>query len=687
MGIGDRIAPNFILPGPFMCGIVGIIGLRDSVPDLAPQLYRMTASLRHRGPDDEGYVLVGPSGVVRCHGADTPWVAVPDVSDISDAPDGDYRLAFGHRRLSIIDLSASGHQPMVYRDRYWIVYNGEIYNFIELREELVRDGYSFDSTSDTEVIMAAYDRWGASCAERFNGMWAFAIYDNQEETLFLSRDHFGMKPLFYYRDATRFVFASEIKAILQCDEVDTGPDLNYCRSFLTQGAREYGAQTAFTNIYRFDTASSLEININDLGTSDLKPRRFWNVTPTNRREAYDPEKAAEYADRYLELLNDSVRLRLRADVRVGSALSGGLDSSSIVYLVNQQLREADRTDQQETFSTVYKSEGVQDCDESAYIDALAAAFNLKTNQLEPRVEDVLGELKKVVYAVDNPSPMPHMGGWYTFLCAANGRIKVTLDGQGADELLGGYLIYVTNFLADARLGSLWRDARAFGALPGMEKKFVLTGIACNLLRRVVGRSAMRSLMIPLLRSVGAKNPALHVMPLNDALHWNMQTELVNLLHYGDALSMAHSVESRLPFLDYRLVEFLISVPAVYKLHDGWTKYIARRAMDNRLPDNITWRRDKMGWPDPLEFWFRGELKEALCREVESSTFLRQLGVGHDIRQRMAGGEPMRILIRLFNLSVWYDTFFGDLAMPSSPPENPWRHEEAVRHRTGADALE
>lgn len=647
----------------------------------------MTASLRHRGPDDEGYVLIGPSEAQSYYGTDTPRVAIPDVPDIRDAPEGEYRLAFGHRRLSILDLSFSGHQPMSYRNRYWIVFNGEIYNFIELREELIREGYTFHSTSDTEVIMAAYDRWGAACVERFNGMWAFAIYDAQNENLLLSRDRFGIKPLFYYRDATRFVFASEIKAILQCDHVDTGPDLAYCRSFLAHGAREYGPQTAFSNIYRFDTASCLEISIHDLATCDLKPKRFWNLTPTTRREAYDSEKASQYADRYLELLSDSVRLRLRADVRVGSALSGGLDSSSIVYLVNQQLREANRTDQQETFSTVYKSEGVQDCDESAYIDALAAAFNLKTNQLEPRVEDVVREHKKMVYALDNPPHMPNMGGWYTFLCAANNKIKVTLDGQGADELLGGYLIYLANFMMDAPLRSLWKDCRAFGALPGFERKFLVTGIACNLLRRIIGRRAMRSVMTRLLSWVGAKNPSLHVMSLNDALHWNVQTELVNLLHYGDALSMAHSVESRLPFLDYRLVEFLATVPATYKLHNGWTKYIARRAMDTRLPDSITWRKDKMGWPDPVEFWFRGALKETLCRQVETSAFLQQLGVGHDIRQRIEGGEPMRTLIRLFNLSVWHDTFFGDQAAATPHAEFPDHSARHVRRRARTDALE
>ena len=654
-----------------MCGIAGIISSTDQEQRLAEQVHRMTTCLHHRGPDDEGFLLLNASGAHVYYGDDTPHAGEATAYDASQehirqAYQTPSVLAFGHRRLSIIDLSFSGHQPMSYRGRYWIVFNGEIYNFIELREDLIREGYSFSSTSDTEVIMAAYDHWGAACVQRFNGMWAFVIYDTQERTLFLSRDRFGIKPLYYYKDETHFIFASEIKAILQCDQVDTEPNLAYCNAYLATGSREYGRETAFTNIFRFDIASALELNLDDLAQSNLKPQRFWTIHPTTRIEAFDEAQARRYAEQYYTLLDDAVRLRLRADVRVGSALSGGLDSSAIVYLVYQQLKQANRTEKQETFSTVWKSEGVQDCDESAYVDELADTFHLNSHQIEPRAEDVLAEHRKMVYAMDDPPPMPHMGGWYTFKCATDNNIKVTLDGQGADELMGGYLVYLANYLLDLPLLQLRKGYRVFTALPGVQRKHVWTGVVSNLVRRIVGWRGMQSLMTPLLKRAGAKNPIMHLMPLNLALHESAQTVLVNLLHYGDSQSMAHSVESRLPYLDYRLVEFLAEVPAVYKLHAGWTKHIARLSMAGKLPDTITWRKDKMGWPDPIDFWFRGALKEPLCRAVESSVFLRQLGVGYDIRERMEGGEPMRILIRLFNLSVWHDTFFGITQPPREP---------------------
>ena len=295
--------------------------------------------------------------------------------DVVDSP---IPFAFGHRRLAILDLSEQGHQPMCYRGRYWIVYNGEVYNHIELRAELEALGYTFSSRTDTEVIMASYDAWGVDCLNRFNGEWVFVLYDSKREELFISRDRFGIKPLYYYQDDQHFIFGSEIKALLKHPAVPKEPNTKYCKLFLKEGSKEHLRETAFVGIYRFECASFLKCRIEEI-FQPFKETRFWSVQPNLSDEPYDEAKAYECAERYYNLLEDAVRLRLRADVKVGSALSGGLDSSSVVYLVNRQLKTAGCEVQQETFSSVYRTPGSEYCDESHYIDEVARSLDVRSN--------------------------------------------------------------------------------------------------------------------------------------------------------------------------------------------------------------------------------------------------------------------------------------------------------------------
>jgi len=648
-----------------MCGIVGIINLKYEQSLQAEDLHCMTNSIRHRGPDDEGFLLFDENRHYTFYGDDTP---VPEKQNyrthalqyytsghISNAYNLPSHIAFGHRRLSIIDLTVHGHQPMQYLDRYWIIYNGEIYNYIEVRNELAKNGYHFHSNSDTEVILAAYDCWGNECLNIFNGMWAFAIYDKKKHKLFISKDRFGIKPLYYYKDDKYFIFASEIKAILSHREVKTFPDINYCREYIAHGPREYIKETAFKNIFRFKNASFVEIAIHDLEYKNINEQIFWNCVPNLNNEVFDNNKAEKYAKKYYEILSDAVRIRLRADVKVGAALSGGLDSSTIVYMINEHLKRQGQDAKLETFSNIYKSENVNYCDESQYINQLAKFLNVKSNQIEPILTEIISEHKKMIYAMENPAVGPNMGGWYTFKLVGNSDITINLDGQGADEQLGGYFSYIWRYVINLPLSDLVKEFKAFLHLPGLNKIYLILSVICNILRRVFPVNLLEIIS----RYLGDKNKdnAPIFEPLNKILYQSTMTDLLNLIHYGDSQSMAHSIESRLPFMDYRLVEFLASVPANYKIHNGWTKYIARIAMDKILPDNITWRKDKMGWPDPSEFWFRGPLKEWLCREVESSSFLKELGFGYNIRNRINGKEPIINLIRLLNLSVWYNIFF------------------------------
>jgi asparagine synthase (glutamine-hydrolysing) len=636
-----------------MCGIAGFIYLKNSVPGAGKLLQEMTDKIRHRGPDGEGFLLLDDAGKAHSYygndsvlEGDQRPAYIPQ-KHISESFQQSFRLGFGHRRLSIVDLSALGHQPMCYKNRYWIVFNGEIYNYVELREELEKLGHRFVSHTDTEVIMAAYEQWGNKCLNRFNGMWSFIILDTERNGVFIARDRFGIKPFHYYFDGNVFVFASEIKAILSHPAVRTKPSLSYCKEYLREGPKEFLHETAFENIFRLDNAAYIETSIDELGKANLKGKKFWELKAGEGSVVFDEKELDQYAKEYYELLSDAVRLRLRADVKVGSALSGGLDSSSIVCLVNQELRKQNKTEQQETFSSVYQSEGVQDCDESEYINRIAKTLEVKSNQVEPRMKDVISEHRKMIYHMDTPPDSSCMSGWHTFKLVGASDVTVTLDGQGADEQQGGYLYYLVNFFAQRKNTE---EENEFKKVPGADK-FIKAGNKLRAARSVMPEKLVRGV----LRKMNLTPD--YLLPLNQRLVSDTTHRLLTLIHYSDRIPMAFSIESRMPFMDYRLAEFMARIPGTYKLHKGWTKYIARVAMEKYLPAEVTWRKDKMGWPIPEEFWFRGELKEQFCNAIEKSVFLRELGVGQDIRQRIAGKEPINNLLRLYNLATWYEVFF------------------------------
>ena len=600
-----------------MCGIAGYIAsqLADQTP-----LKKMTDAIIHRGPDGEGQYY---------------------------APD----FALGHRRLAIVDLSEAAAQPMHYLDRYVITYNGEVYNHPELREELTRHGYRFNSESDTEVILASYDYWGVDCLNKFNGMWAFVLYDKQEQQYFIARDRFGKKPLYYIHSADHFVFCSEVKGIYASGLVEKAPNKSYLKNYLENGPNEYDAETAFASVYRFPFAHYF------LGSKEQllnQPQftRYWELTTNTSNERFCPNKAKDYAQQYYDLLADAVKLRLRADVKVGSALSGGLDSSSIVYLVNQQLKAQGKADLQETFSSVYKSDGTQDCDESHFIDLLAKELNVNSNQIEPQEQDVPAEHQKVIWAMENPPESTIMSSWHTFMKVKQARITVNLDGQGADELLAGYTPYISSYFMSISLVDLYKELFSFLQLPDVRKRVIQSFFLAHF-RFFFGHKIYTKLFMKLK---GHKAPS----QLNETLKDSFTQGLVTLLHYADHTSMAHSVESRAPFMDYRLVEFLAQVPACYKMHKGWTKYLARLAFDKKLPDEITWRKDKMGWPIPEEHWFRGNLKDWFINTTEQSNLLKELSPSTNIAKELENNEPITKLIRKLNIAILNKKYLPDL---------------------------
>ncbi len=308
---------------------------------------------------------------------------------------------------------------------------------------------------------------------------------------------------------------------------------------------------------------------------------------------------------------------------------------------------------QETFSSVYKSDGARYCYESVYINEISDYLNVKSNLTEPTAQKVKEAYEEMTIALENPAQSSQMSGWFTFDMVGRSNVKVTLDGQGADEQLAGYLGYVRNYFIDLPVRFLWAEYRFFRKIQNIRVINIYAGVLFNFLKRIISKKAYTGLLRKIF-------PEEYYIGLNEYLKRSTTTGiLINLLHYSDSLSMAHSVESRVPFMDYRLVEYLASIPANYKLHNGWTKYLARIAMSKRLPDKVTWRKDKVGWPQPEDYWFRGELKEWFCQTIESSSFLKQLNLGVDIRKRIDGKENISKLIKLFNLALWHKSFFNE----------------------------
>lgn len=652
-----------------MCGIV--FAYTPAAPTTAATLAAMAGALRHRGPDDEGHLfwhpfdagfgaprlLAGDDTPAAVQAAATPWQPQGRVAEMPRlaAP-----LAMGHRRLAIVDLSPWGHQPMVRGGRWHIVYNGEIYNHLELRAELEALGQRFLTHSDTEVLLAAIATWGAQAAlSRCNGMWAFALLDTERRTVLVARDRFGVKPLYVWRGTGdqngALLLASEIKALLQHPLVRAAAALPACSNYLQRGPQAWREGTEFEGITRFPAGHCAEFSLDAPGP--LQPRPFWQrPSAADPDEPFSPARAAALCGRYTELLEDAVRLRLRADVRLGTALSGGLDSSSIAALVNTQLRASGRDQQQETFSSVYRganNPAVRSADESAFVERVVQQLAVRSNLVEPQPADVPHAHEHMVWALDTPPAGTLMSSWHTFALVARRGVVVTLDGQGADEQLAGYSRYVRNLLVHAPMATLPAEVRALMKLRGFGSSIAI-GLGGQLLRRVAGRGAVAALARRL--HMGG-DPARTV---DEALAQDFHSHLQNLLSYADKTAMAWSVESRMPFMDYRLVEFLATVPPAYKIHEGWTKWLARQALAERLPPEVTWRRDKMGWAVPEPAWFGGPLAGWLQAQLQGSAFVQELAAAAGVS---LAGAPLPLRLRLLNLAVWHRLFFEEAGRP------------------------
>ncbi len=568
-----------------MCGIAGI--LLHTPNTIAPvHLKKMTDAIAHRGPDGEGQ-----------------W------SNASNT------VHLGHRRLAVIDLSNQAAQPMSFASRYQVVYNGEIYNYIEIRSFLLNKGYHFTTQSDTEVILAAYDYWKEKCLQQFDGMFAFAIWDEKEEKLFAGRDRFGEKPFYYYEDEGNFIFASEMKALWAIG-VDKKIDNKMLLNYITLGHLQNcidKEQTFFEAIYSLPPAHYLtyQPKTNQLS----KITRYWSLNKEMKIDIHQDDAI----EKFTELFTQSVRRRLRSDVALGTSLSGGLDSSTIAYTINQLQKSAGGTAPMlQTFSAVFP--GFEN-DESKYIRSVSARLNITNHQREPTAIDLIKDFEKLCYHQEEPFSSSGIFAQYkVFELAKQHHVKVLLDGQGADEILAGYSKYIHWFLQEVlsrhKLGATQIERNAFRKnnqpfrwdIKNIVAAFMPSHAAMHLekleYRKTISHPDISEDFLKLSKHqewVGIHKPI--VTKLNDIIHFNItEMGLEELLRFADRNSMAHGREVRLPFLNHELVEFVFSLPSQLKMHDGWTKFLLRQTMDKKLPDEIVWRKEKVGFEPPQKNW-------------------------------------------------------------------------------------
>jgi len=658
-----------------MCGIAALFTF---FPQDLSAICEMASLVKHRGPDDEGSVFfktfTDPPLILG--GRDTPanvyqatWNYCPKTPTLC-LPKYPCRAALAHRRLSIVDLSEAGHQPMCSTDqKIWITYNGEVYNFIEIKQELQCLGYSFQTQCDTEVILKAYQHWGKACLDHFNGMFALVIYDQKRQTVFAARDRFGVKPLYYWISPTGLIaFASEIKqfSILQGWKPKMNGQNVY--DFLNWGVSDHNSQTLYAEVHQIRGGEFIEFSLENAQDINIKPIQWYfpKIVPFegNFQEA---------AKRFVDILENSICLRLRSDVPIGSCLSGGLDSSSIVCLANQLLRRQNAAQQQKTFSACSH---VQRFDERHFIDLVVSQSNVEAHYTYPTLEGLFEECDQLLWHQDEPFCSTSIyAQWQVFKMAKSQNVKVMLDGQGADEQLAGYLGFFGNrfydLFASLRWKTLFDEMRQTKGLHGgiqpvplLINKLVPDFIR-QPMRKLLGKSAANPSWINLEQLKAQPRDPFSKENNKTLLHQSLlqikQSSLPMLLHYEDRDSMAHSIESRTPFIDYRLVEFALGLPSDFKLAQGWTKRPLREGLKDILPEPIRMRRDKMGFVTAEEEWIKKQnpklFQNAVKDALEASQGILLPSVCQIADQTVSGKRPFSYLVwRLISFGRWVKLF-------------------------------
>ncbi len=600
-----------------MCGITCIISKENS--DISEEILVSTNDLiSHRGPDGEGFYY------------------------------GE-NFAFGHRRLAILDLSPDGHQPMHWKDKYVITFNGEIFNYIEIRSDLIQQGYTFHSQSDTEVILAAYDCWGEDCVKQFNGMWSFVLYDKAKNLLFCSRDRFGIKPFYIFEDDEKLVFGSEIKQLLpflKKRKVNQQVLLEY----LITGAEEFSNYTFFKGITKLEQAHNL---VYDLSNHTKSISQYYDIEIDRDRRFISQETAVEL---YSRQLKDAVTIRMRSDVEVGTCLSGGLDSSTITAMAASLASESGKT-----IKAIHAKATEKRLDESFYAEMVAKHTDSELNTLEPTVEDFKNVVDTVVAVQEEPFGSPSIVLQYLVLQKARElNCIVMLDGQGGDETLLGYSRYYPAYLLEQKgFVAKWKGFMKSSSNSGLSRKEMLTyylyftnyPLRMWYLKRrssFIKKEVLNNFKSEILKEITSTYTDLISLQRLEI----KKTQLPHLLKYEDKNSTANSVETRLPFLDYRCVELAVSLPNQYKIKEGWTKNILRNAVNEILPKEVAWRKDKLGFAAPEKTWLDNHLEE-MQRVINQSSILDLVLDKEKFNLRKL---DLKTKWKLFNIAKWEELF-------------------------------
>lgn len=652
-----------------MCGITGFFSNKT---EFNPTLFaRANNIITHRGPDDYGYLVLDKNFNTQAYRDET----------LTDCDKSDIIGAFGFRRLSIIDLSPTGHQPMVDSSgNFWIIFNGEIYNYIELREELKLKGYSFATSTDTEVILNAYKEWGNACLSRFNGMWAFCILDKKSRKLFCARDRAGVKPFYYTTINNCFAFGSEMKQLLalfpnQLNSINQ----RLIFDFLVLGS--YGnesPETYFNGVFKLSPGTFSEVDLTNI-SSNIKEVKWWDLPEVN----YDMSlKDEDVFQTIYGLLEDSIRIRLRSDVPVGTALSGGLDSSGIVSLVGR-ITGGD-PEKNKVFNISTNDKSIQD---PYYADLLIKSTQVACYKKNFENAIDLNELPKFIWHQEEPlQNTTILGSWHLYRFIKEKGVTVALDGQGADEFMGGYhrwpfRMYLIDLLKNGDYGFFNDQISKLSNIYKVNKLNIYRNLFYALIInysksnfKLFYREKYKNLQPFFMEdfyNTQFKNSMLINKSFNnteirfnsdikrDSYNLIKHTNLPGILRQVDRNSMAFSVESRLPFLDYRLMEFLFSLPEPFMIRNGFTKYSYRMAMRESLPEEIVWRKNKEGFKMP-EYSILKENKKFIQENLQllrDDNFVNfdylNSSLNNILQQKTTYNS---ILWRLLTYAIWKKTF-------------------------------
>jgi asparagine synthase (glutamine-hydrolysing) len=628
-----------------MCGIAGIIHKQkeDSIKD---SIFDMSQAIKHRGPDGEGFTFFSDLIEIPAYSNDTPKVNIESnrflfnpkksLKDVSS----NYHMAFAHRRLSIIDLSESGHQPMCdMSSNYWITFNGEIFNYLELKAELKEKGHQFLTQTDTEVILAAYKEWGTNCLEKFNGMFALALYDKLKQEVFCARDRVGVKPFYFINTSTTFAFASEQKAFLKSKLIPFEINETQQFDFILNAELETEEQSLFKNIYELKPSHYFIFN---LKTFDLIINSYYDINLNSNHHSSE----SEIIDTIESKLKHAIDLRLRSDVEIGSCLSGGLDSSIIAGMI-RQLQPAKST---QLFTAIFPHEAF---DESNYAKEVANFVNGNWQTVSPTETDFFNDIEKLNYSQDLPIWSTSTYSQYRVMkLASENHIKVLLDGQGADELFGGYAHHYFSLWKELPLVSTFKsinDARQSIRHPFLNfgKQLLKENLHIGFDYSSYFHSPLNQIAKP--RTIHFKNT------LNEQLKTDYFGNLKSFLKCEDRCSMAFGIESRVPFADdVELVDYIFSVQGTKKIKNGVSKYLLREATKNYIPEKIYKRTDKVGFETPVEKWLTNYQSEILDVITHQLDFINHQQLKDNFTKLLS--QKPTFVLRLYSLAIWKKVF-------------------------------